>query len=360
MASRPLHGVALCAGAAGLELGLHLALGDQYRTVCYVEREAFAAATLVARMADQALDPAPVWDDLTTFDGRPWRSRVDLVSAGFPCPPFSQAGQRGGADDVRYLWPDVRRTISDVGPRLVYLENVAGFVAHPDGLRRVAGELAEDGFDTEWMSLATTEVGGSQERQRVFVLAYRDLGGLPQLRWEPEHDGDARHDTDGSGRAHVAQPDGALRGAGGDQGCDLAWSVDVRPGRDEAVAASECCRAAVGDPAGPRCEGCLHGPPAGREGSARPGAGLPIFPPLPDDLAAWGRVLHRAENLEPSLCRVADGMAHRLDRLHCTGNGVVALVAAYAFVCLAGRVGLWTSGWSGRVTAAVSGKGAES
>jgi len=86
------HGLSLCAGAGGIDLGLTIACPG-YRTVCYVEREAYAAATLVARMEDKALDPAPLWDDVTTFDGRPWRGAVDILIGGYPCQPFSVAGK---------------------------------------------------------------------------------------------------------------------------------------------------------------------------------------------------------------------------------------------------------------------------
>ena len=118
-----LFGLSLCAGAGGLDLGLALA-EPGYRAVGYVERDAFAAAVLVARMEDQTLDQAPVWDDLTGFDGRPWRGAVDLVSAGYPCQPFSVAGRRKGTNDPRHLWPHVARVISECGPVWVFLENV--------------------------------------------------------------------------------------------------------------------------------------------------------------------------------------------------------------------------------------------
>ncbi len=120
-----VNGLALCAGVGGLELGLALA-NPGYRSVGYVERESYATAILVARMGEQALDPAPVWDDLTTFDGRPWRGKVDLISAGFPCQPFSAAGKQKGTDDERWLWPDIARIIREVQPGYVFLENVPG------------------------------------------------------------------------------------------------------------------------------------------------------------------------------------------------------------------------------------------
>ena len=75
-----LFGLSLCAGAGGLDLGLTLALPG-YRTVGYVERDAFAASILVARMEGTVLDQAPVWDDIASFDGRPWRGAVDIVTA---------------------------------------------------------------------------------------------------------------------------------------------------------------------------------------------------------------------------------------------------------------------------------------
>lgn len=74
-----MNGLALCAGIGGLELGLRGVWPD-LRTVCWVERDAYAASVLVSRMQEGALDEAPVWDDLATFDGAAWRGCVDLVS----------------------------------------------------------------------------------------------------------------------------------------------------------------------------------------------------------------------------------------------------------------------------------------
>jgi len=142
-AANLFFGLSLCAGAGGIDLGLTIACRG-YRTVCYVERESYAAATLVARMEDAALDKAPVWDDVASFDGRPWRGTVDILTGGYPCQPFSIAGQRKGAEDPRHLWPHFARIIGECQPEWVFLENVANHLNL--GYREVRGELEELGY----------------------------------------------------------------------------------------------------------------------------------------------------------------------------------------------------------------------
>jgi len=151
--------------------------------VGYVEREAFSAAKLVERMEDAALDKAPVWDDLTTFDGKPWRGKVDIISAGFPCQPWSAAGQRKGTEDGRWIWPDVARIVSEVRPAHVFLENVPGLV-WGGGLAPILADLSDLGFDAEWTALSARACGAPHRRERVFVLAR--LSGVGQA--------DSRHD----------------------------------------------------------------------------------------------------------------------------------------------------------------------
>lgn len=95
----PFNVLSICAGVAGLDLGIGLAIPTA-RTVCVVEREAYCVETLATRGEEEALAPAPVWSDLRTFDGRPWRGVVDLLAAGIPCQPHSVAGKRLGAADA--------------------------------------------------------------------------------------------------------------------------------------------------------------------------------------------------------------------------------------------------------------------
>lgn len=377
VAPRPLHGLALCAGIGGLELGLRLALGDRYRLVGAVERDSHAASVLVARMADQALDQAPVWDDLASFDGRPWRGRVDLVTAGFPCQPFSAAGRRRGLDDHRWLWPEVARVVREMEPALVFVENVRGFLAGPAGLGTVLGDLADLGFDADWQVLSAAALGATHRRERFWLLAHRHDRGLPILRRQPHHYRHPRDDTDGPGRADVAHPrrpglpavpssepgdarpdagrtpdDGHLADRDGQalahpdrSGRDPGLGLDHPPaseppwGGEGQRAEPHPAGRVVADATGQGPQRALHRAPQRGPGPARPGEGLPLWPPPNDDDTTWERVI-AADGPQPSIRRMADGTTGRLDRLHSLGNGVVPLVAASAFLSLAQRAGL--------------------
>lgn len=165
-----LSGLSLCAGAGGLDLGLHLAV-PCYRTVGYVEREAYAAAALVARMEDAALDSAPVWGDVASFDSKPWRGIVDIIHGGYPCQPFSIAGRRQGTADPRHLWPHFARIIGECEPRFVFLENVAHHLRL--GFPEVAAELVGLGYRLAAGIFAASEVGAPHRRERLFALACR-------------------------------------------------------------------------------------------------------------------------------------------------------------------------------------------
>jgi DNA (cytosine-5)-methyltransferase 1 len=196
-----LFGLSLCSGAGGLDLGLAIAIPG-YRAVGHVERETFAAATLVARMEDASLDQAVVWDDVGTFDGRPWRGAVDIITAGYPCQPFSVAGKRRGGDDPRHLWPHVARIIAEVEPPFVFLENVAHHLRL--GFPEVAAGLVGMGYRLAAGLFTAAEVGAPHKRERLFILAIREgdeLADPARLLWYPvewrEPDGFAAADMHG-------------------------------------------------------------------------------------------------------------------------------------------------------------------
>jgi DNA (cytosine-5)-methyltransferase 1 len=174
-----MNGLALFAGGGGLELGLSLALGTDYRTIAYVERECTSAAVLAANMERGWLDKAPIWDDVTTFTGdavSPLVDNIDIISAGFPCQPWSVAGSRKGTDDERWLWPHIFRLVREIRPRSIFLENVPGLLH--GGIEHVLGDLASVGFDAEWGSIRASDVGAPHRRERIFILGYTDGKGL--------------------------------------------------------------------------------------------------------------------------------------------------------------------------------------
>lgn len=161
--------ISLFSGAGG---GVWASRVLGHRVVCYVEREPYCVRVLQARIADGSFDDAPIWDDVDTFDGRPWRGLVDVISAGFPCQPFSVAGSNKAGDDERNGWPSTARIIRDVRPRFCFLENVPGLLAGSHGyFGAVLGELAELGYDAEWSCLSAAQVGAPHKRDRLWVLA---------------------------------------------------------------------------------------------------------------------------------------------------------------------------------------------
>jgi DNA (cytosine-5)-methyltransferase 1 len=176
--------LSICTGGGGLDLGIGLALPGA-RTVCMVEREAFAVAHLVSAMRQGLLHQAPVWSDAGTFDGRLWRGAVDGLIGGIPCQPHSLAGRKQGSLDHRDLWSDARRIIVQSRCWFVLIENVGGMLAagadEIAGAERVWRDLRKLGFRVEAGLFTASEIGASHERERVFILGVADDdGGLRQ------------------------------------------------------------------------------------------------------------------------------------------------------------------------------------
>jgi DNA (cytosine-5)-methyltransferase 1 len=171
--NRGLRELALFAGAGGGILGGHL-LG--WRTVCAVEWDAYAASVLVARQNDGCLPPFPIWDDVQTFDGRPWRGIIDVVSGGFPCQDISCAGKGAGIEGERSgMWVEMARIISEVRPRYVFVENSPMLTSR--GLGRVLGDLATMGYDARWGVLGASDVGSPHRRERIWIVADSKMSG---------------------------------------------------------------------------------------------------------------------------------------------------------------------------------------
>ena len=291
-----MNGLALFAGGGGLELGLSLALGTDYRTIAYVERECTSAAVLAANMERGWLDKAPVWDDVTTFTGdvvSPLVDQIDIISAGFPCQPWSVAGSQKGTDDERWFWPLIFRLVREIRPRSIFLENVPGLLH--GGIEHVLGDLASVGFSAEWTSVRASDVGAPHRRERVFILAYKQLGDSPPY---------GRHRR---GSTQSPERENSTAGVGGEVGNSDRQGLQ---GRQQ---------------------------PVGQSSHERP-----AWPPSPADTDAWEQVDEQYfPATQPPVRGVADGVARgrgEADKLRILGNGVVPQQAALAYTLLSERI----------------------
>jgi len=275
-----MNELALFAGAGGGILAGQL-LGD--RCVCAVEYEPYARAVLIARQNDGTFPPFPIWDDVRTFDGRPWRGVAEVVSGGFPCQDISAAGGGNGIDGERSgLWREMARIIGEVRPSFVRVENSPLLVGR--GLAVVLGDLADMGYDAQWFRLSASDCGAPHQRDRCWLVAHADsVRQLQPQRREREIRRRLGYCGDATDMAHG-------------HGHGLQGMV------------------AESQPRG-------HGRPPGLLG------GTGIFPPWPTD---------PADAPESRVGRVVDGMAHRAHRIKALGNGQVSRVAAAAFAALSG------------------------
>ena len=337
-----LNELALFAGAGGGILGGHL-LG--WRTVCAVEIDPYAASVLVARQNDCILPPFPVWDDVCTFDGRPWRGIVDVVSGGFPCQDISAAGKGAGLDGDRSgLWSEMARIIGEVRPQYAFIENSPVLASR--GLDRVLADLAALGFDAEWDVVSAANVGAPHRRERIWILAHAQYDRVSVGRGTSTacaESGNARRIfNDESSRREqqtgeiLAYPD-SLRESQpqGGECAEWGWigdeSNDVANANGRRRAQPEGRQ--MEQPRGAEIIGASNA--ANTHGAHVQGPQQPIG----TSQAHAGFSGIRWWDSEPDVGRVANGVAGRVVRLKAIGNGQVPAVAATAWRLLHERIG---------------------
>ncbi len=298
-----LRELSLFAGACGGILGGHL-LG--WRTVCAVENNAYAASVLVARQNDGILSPYPIWDDVRTFDGKPWRGIVDVVSGGFPCQDISFAGKGTGIDGARSgLWKEMARIVGEVRPRFVFVENSPALLIR--GFGTVAGDLASLGYDLRWGVLGASDVGAPHRRNRIWILAHALPTGERRDKWESKVEENAM--------ANTQRPTGDQRSQPTMQRGRPAEAEQIGLGCGSSGILPHTDRYAI--------QGMEQGSQQGE--NQRPTR-------LQDRKGS--SQLQKPWEVEPDVGRVADGVAARVDRLRAIGNGQVPIVAATAWRCL--------------------------
>lgn len=151
----------LCTGYGGLDMAVEAYFGAE--TIWCAEYDQWASKLIEERFG--YLNHG----DLTKID---WASvePIDILTAGYPCQPFSQVGKRKGTEDARHIWPYIKEAVRVLRPKFVILENVRGHLSL--GFDRVLGDLTELGYDARWKVVRASDVGAPHQRARVFVVAY--------------------------------------------------------------------------------------------------------------------------------------------------------------------------------------------
>jgi len=293
--ARPMRELSLFTGIGGGVLG-GLILG--WEPVQFVDHDPYCQEVLAKRFPG-----VPIFEDVRDFHPS---VECDIVTGGFPCQPFSQAGKRKGEDDERNMWPDAVRVLVESGAPLGFFENVPGLLSS-GYFRTILGDLAEAGFDAEWCVLGADDVGATHQRKRLWILAYR-------------HGDDTR--------MHTRTVGGTTRAAGRELALDLPSGRGEVPSGgpwafDPADVADALRSGRQQDARGP------HGDEGSDEGRAAPDHHILSSSGEGCELDPWLS--------EPYVGRVVDGVPSRVDRLRGLGNAQVPQCMAAAFAILAAR-----------------------
>ncbi len=354
--------LSLFSGVGGGDLAHQHLLG--WTTVGYVEFDKFCQKVLAQRIKDGFLQEAPIFGDVDSFlesgAAKKYKGYVDVVTAGFPCQPFSVAGKGRGEKDPRNKWPQTIQCIRDVRPRFAFLENVPGLLTS-GYFCEILTSLAESGFDVRWDCISAAAVGAPHRRNRLWILAESQHSDTHRVRShraqkhqhgssESEHEQVSQSgsvcevlaDSDNTGQRSSARAGQSSREQARDdarrRGSDVADSNgdDGRPGGSTVAQGGrsrvEYRGSGTGQSIGRSGEGVADSSRLGMEGSgADREQESPISPgsEISGRDSAGSRATHWPP--EPQLGRVANGVADRVDRLRACGNGQVSRVAAVAW-----------------------------
>lgn len=336
-----MNELSLYSGGAGGLLG-SLLLG--WTPIGYVEYDKYCQRLIAARIADGILPAAPLFGDVREFlqcgAAREYRGFTDVLTAGFPCQPFSSAGRKEGKRDKRNMWPATIEAIRQVRPRFCFMENVRGLLSS-GYFPTILKELAESGYDARWRVLSAAELGAPHKRDRLWIVAHTRSSrrrsptqlGQYHLGWGDALSRERQQGADGFGdlRADVADADRiGRRPQSRHLGSAGEWSRAESGGSGEDVGDATVegfqnrGSAQVGR-SGQESQFERPSSDMGDTGSA--GLSQPQYEWQhggPVDEPGWWQA-------EPALDRVVDGYAGRVDELKTIGNAQVPLVAAAAW-----------------------------
>lgn len=279
-----LNGLDLFSGIGGIAL----ALGEWVRPIAYCEVDPYAQAVLQTRFESGGLPAAPIWDDIRSLDGLPFRGLVDIIYGGFPCQDLSTAGLGKGLEGERSaLFFEIMRLAKEIRPQFIFLENVPAI--RKRGLAIVGHELANAGFDCRWSVTSAAEVGAPHIRKRWFLLGHaKSKRDQRKIRVLPGT-------NEAQSRSQVEHKNAA------DEFIDAIAEAGVLPNTHYSTIREQS-----------------------RWGSRA--GGKETFKP---EFDGWWKT-------EPDVGRVVNGLPARVDRIKCLGNAVVPLQAKTAFERLIG------------------------
>ena len=354
-----MNELSLFTGAGGGLLATQHLLG--FRTIAYVEINEHCQKTIAQRIRDGLLDNAPIYVDIRTFinSGRCdlFKRITDVITAGFPCQPWSVAGRRKGETDERNLWPETRDTIGIVRPRYVFLENVPGLLGS-EYAWTILSDIAALGYDCAWGIVAAADVGAPHLRKRWWLVAHAPNLRLCKSASSTPQKGQTDSQSEDEGFISGGSEGRSANVAHAEQ--DKLWDESGRSGRTGWQNQAEFGNYS-------EKESMAHAAIKGLEKSEtdsqqdglfpikRGGQEIPYTEREHDYFCGLGTGQIRGQrpkktNLstsaprnewwaaEPRLGRVAHGVAHRVDRLKALGEGQVPAVAALAWRLLSGEM----------------------
>lgn len=323
----------LFSGIGGFSLGLERA---GMETVAFCEIEPYCQAVLRKHWPE-----VPIHDDVRSIDGREYSP--DIICGGYPCQPFSLAGDRKGDQDDRHLWPEMFRIIKGCRPNWVLGENVAGHITM--GIDEVLSDLESEDYTTQTFVIPACAVDAPHRRDRVWIVAHAEserCRKARQHRTGPEkRAASASTSWPSITNTKLQQRSECLSDRRG--GGISEQTTEKR--RQENGQTSGCC-APSSDASGNRRQGRRDGrsiAPGTDEESTRREAGRAFQSDVtPNTICrersqrgSTGR-MGRQEQVsrngaweitsEPLVCRGAHGISNRMDRLRALGNAVVPQV----------------------------------
>lgn len=265
----------------------------KHRLIGYVEKNEYCQKVIRSRIEDGLLDNAPIFGDIQTFIDtgycEVYREVTDIVSAGFPCQPFSVAGKRKGAEDERNMWPATCEAIKRIKPCYAFLENVSG-LTYSGYIGRILQDLAQIGYDAKWMHLSAANCGALHKRERLWIMAYPEN---KRINWR--QCGVQKIEADRTGNITYSQ-------SKYDRQCDTGTS------ERQTQQSRKCgCKANMANPDSKQAK--------------RPTVKW-------EECNPWAT--------EPKMDRVVNGVPRRMERIRALGNAQVPIVAATAFRILMG------------------------